>query len=234
MYGFYAHLSEHGPRDGFSFLDKDLLFCIDSIRLREISGEEILKQKSEIVIEMYLDSSIAPAIQIDVNHETQQKLLKSATRIAQGSHTNNDLIVFDETRAQLSKELAPYWAGYKFSNKDKFTHVPMTKLEKQLKERLDEFLHLKNPSPSDFKLPSLSSRSQSILSNYNGSHKPQTQQQDKPHTTTLPQQTPGSINIVFSISAGLKYKDERNAATTNSTNNISSVYEPKRRFSKVS
>jgi len=234
MYGFFAHLTEHGPRDGFTFLEKDLLFCIDSIRLREINGEEILKQKGDIVIEMYLDSSIAPAIQIDVNHETQQKLLKSATRIAQGSHTSNDFVVFDETRAQLSKELAPYWAGYKFSNKDKLTNVPMTKLEKQLKERLDEFLHLKNPSPSDFKLPSLSSRSQSTLSNYNGSHKPQTQQQDKQQATTLPQQTPGSINIVFSISAGLKYKDERNAANTNSTNNISSLYEPKRRISKVS
>jgi hypothetical protein len=34
FYGFYAHLSEHGKKDGLPFLDKDLLFCIDSIRLK--------------------------------------------------------------------------------------------------------------------------------------------------------------------------------------------------------
>ena len=34
FYSFYAHLSEHGKKDGLPFLDKDLLFCIDSIRLK--------------------------------------------------------------------------------------------------------------------------------------------------------------------------------------------------------
>lgn len=34
FYAFYAHLSEHGKKDGLPFLEKDLLFCIDSIRLR--------------------------------------------------------------------------------------------------------------------------------------------------------------------------------------------------------
>ena len=33
-YGFYAHLNEHGRRDGFPFLDRDLMFCIDTIRLK--------------------------------------------------------------------------------------------------------------------------------------------------------------------------------------------------------
>ena len=34
FYAFYAHLSEHGKKDGLPFLEKDLLFCIDSIRLK--------------------------------------------------------------------------------------------------------------------------------------------------------------------------------------------------------
>ena len=34
FYVFYAHLNEHGRKDGFPFLDKDLLFCIDTIRLK--------------------------------------------------------------------------------------------------------------------------------------------------------------------------------------------------------
>ena len=34
FYGFYAHLIEHGRKDGFPFLDKDLLFSVDSIRLK--------------------------------------------------------------------------------------------------------------------------------------------------------------------------------------------------------
>lgn len=34
FYAFYSHLSEYGKRDGFPFLDKDLLFCIDTIRLK--------------------------------------------------------------------------------------------------------------------------------------------------------------------------------------------------------
>lgn len=34
FYAFYAHLSEHGRKDGLPFLEKDLMFCIDSIRLK--------------------------------------------------------------------------------------------------------------------------------------------------------------------------------------------------------
>lgn len=34
FYAFYAHLSEHGRKDGMPFLERDLMFCIDSIRLR--------------------------------------------------------------------------------------------------------------------------------------------------------------------------------------------------------
>ncbi len=34
FYAYIAHLSEHGKKDGLPFLDKDLLFCVDSLRLK--------------------------------------------------------------------------------------------------------------------------------------------------------------------------------------------------------
>lgn len=34
FYSYYAHLSEHGKKDGLPYLEKDLLFCIDSFRIK--------------------------------------------------------------------------------------------------------------------------------------------------------------------------------------------------------
>jgi len=59
-----------------------------------------------------------------------------------------------------------------------------------LKERLDEFLNLRNSSPNDFKLPPLSPRLK--VSSPNTNRKKSSQ-------------TDSSLNIVFSISTGLKY-----------------------------
>ena len=40
LYGFFAHCTEHGKKDGLPFLDNDLLFCVDSIRLKVRSKQE--------------------------------------------------------------------------------------------------------------------------------------------------------------------------------------------------
>lgn len=34
FFSFYAHLSEHGKKDGMPFLEKDLMFCVDSVRMK--------------------------------------------------------------------------------------------------------------------------------------------------------------------------------------------------------
>ena len=34
FFQFYAHLSEHGKKDGMPFLEKDLMFCVDSVRMK--------------------------------------------------------------------------------------------------------------------------------------------------------------------------------------------------------
>jgi hypothetical protein len=150
------------------------------------------------MIDYYLDSQIAPVTQIDINHDMHQKLLKSAIRITQTLHGQNDLLIFDEARAHLFKELLPYWAGYKFSlsNINDDTQLPLTKQERQLRERLDEFLNAKPPSPNDFKLPPLSPRPNSTPLGY------QTNRPSEKSSHT-------NLNIVFSLATGIKYKDDK-------------------------
>lgn len=163
-----------------------------------------MKQKAVIVIECYLDSSIEPHTQIDVNHETQQKLLKAAGRLAQGNQASNDITVFDEARSILFKELLPYWAGYKVVLKQS-TATPMTKQEKILRERLNDFLNTKTPSPN-FKLPRLSPRPVSVSPSVSKALQVQSQQNAQKHQETL--------NIMFSLSTGIRFKDERNNMNT--------------------
>lgn len=167
----------------------------------------MLKQKAQVIIDLYLDSQIPPTTQLDINHETQQKLLKSATKITQGTFTPAELAVFDEVRAQLFKDLLPYYAGFKSNVKEDI--VVISKQDKVLKERLEELLNMKNPSPNDFKLPPLSpqpfmpSPNSMFLMN-NSRH----------GTIALEKPPQSSMNIVFSISTGIKYRDDKNALNT--------------------
>jgi hypothetical protein len=109
FYKFFTYLYEQNKKEGFHYLEKDLLFAIDAIRLKEINGEEILKQKAKVVIGMYLDSVIPPKSQINVNHDMSNKLLKAAHNITQGSYSKFDLAVFEEAKCLLLKELLPFW-----------------------------------------------------------------------------------------------------------------------------
>ncbi len=156
------------------------------------------------MIDYYLDSQIAPVTQIDINHDMHQKLLKAAIRITQTLHGQNDLLIFDEARAHLFKELLPYWAGFKFTlnNTSDENLLPQTKQQRLLRDRLEEFLNAKPPSPNDFKLPPLSARPNStpmghhanrgIPNNFHNNHQ--------------------TLNIVFSLATGIKYKDDKNTA----------------------
>ena len=141
----------------------------------------------------------------------QQKLLKSAVRLTQGSQTSNDIAVFDEARSQLFKELLPYWAGFKVILKQT-NGVFLTKKEKLLRERLSEFMNTKTPSPN-FKLPRLSPRPLSTSPSVSKALQVQSQQNAQKHQETL--------NIVFSLSTGIKYKDDRvNMNTAGSRDNF--------------
>lgn len=68
---------------------------------------------------------------------------------------------------------------------------PKTKEDKKLRERLEDFLNMRNSSPSDFKLPPLSPRLRASSPTI--------------HRKKSSQQLESSLNIVFSITNGLKY-----------------------------
>jgi hypothetical protein len=163
---------------------------------QEINGEIVLKQKATMIYENYLDSQIAPGTQIDINHETQQKLIKSVNRVIQGTHTSYDMAIFDDVRNILLKELLPYWAAYNAYSKNASNEPPLSKQQKKLKERLEEFLSMKNLSPDDFKLPDIN-----LIRSANNKKTPlNSSSRFTGHHLS---------NIVFSITTGIKFRDER-------------------------
>lgn len=162
----------------------------------------MLRQKATMINENYLDSQIIPSTQIDVNHDVQQKLIRAAGRIIGGTHSPQDLSLFDETRVMLVKELLPYWAGFRNYCRNNQNESPLSKRQKKLKERLEEFLSLKNTSPDDFKLPVISPRATPKKPSHNSMS-----------SSKLFAQPPNKLsNIVFSIATGIRYKDERTMA----------------------
>jgi len=146
------------------------------------------------------------------------KLTKSIGRLLNGTNTPNDLTALDEARVQLIKELLPYWAGYKSYAKNAENEPPLSKQQKKLKERLEEFLSLKNTSPDDFKLPLLSAREspkkleqRSQVLHGSSSPKKLEQRSQVLHGSSSQNrfERPKLSNIVFSIATGIRYKDER-------------------------
>ncbi len=203
FWNYFVHLGDYGPKDNLPFLDKDLLFCIDAVRMREINGETVLRQKATMIYENYLDSQIHPLNQLDISNDTHSKLVKAVNRIISGTNTTLDITLFDEVRVQLVKDLLPYWAGYMNYIKSNQNEPPLSKRQKMLKERLEEFLSLKNTSPDDFKLPLIIPRSP---------QSPSKKSRENPllsSSNNFRNQQNRLSNIVFSIATGIKYKDEK-------------------------
>lgn len=145
------------------------------------------------MLDVYLDSTIPPAIQVDLNHEMHSKLIKSLAKIMQLTHTNSDFAPFDDARAQLFKDLLPYWCGFKLTYKPT-VEKPLTKAEKIIKERLEEFSAVKTPLQTEFKLPPIVAKRKDVVNNAT------------------------SLQIVFSLATGIKYKDEKTVNLPNGTN----------------
>ena len=83
-------------------------------------------------------------------------------------------------------------AGFKLAEKNaNETPTKLSKQEKLLRERLDDFINMRNSSPNDFKLPPLSPRLRVSTPTTNRKKSSQT--------------IDSSLNIVFSITNGIKY-----------------------------
>lgn len=195
----------------------------------------MLKQKARTLIDVYLDSSVPPAVQIDIPNDLHQKLYKSSQKILQGTYHQNDLNIFDDSKSHFFKELAPYWTGYKFRIKEAGGALSfMTKQDRMLRERLDEFITMKSTSPNDFRLPQLSARSKSATPTLKPADKPEAKKQHIAHHH--PPAEPVSLNIVFSLATGIKIKDDKavSTAATNQAPPAGNQTNNERRNSRVS
>ena len=149
---------------------------------------------------------MTPSIQVDINNETYQKLIKTLAKVMQGTQTSSDMSAFDDAKALLIKDLLPYWSGFKHIYKPS-ADKPLTKSDKMLKERLDEFLIISDVPQIDFKLPPISAKFR-----------------DPNHTASN-----ATLHISFSLATGIKYKDEKalalsslnNSNATNLNNGVS-------------
>ena len=162
-----------------------------------------MKLKCQVMLDLYLDSQLPPAIQIDINHDIHQKLIKSLAKVMQNSHNSSDMVAFDDAKAALFKDLLPYWSGFKHSYKPS-GEKPLTKSDKIIKERLDEFMVIQDNPQVDFKLPPISAKYKD------------------PHNTA----SNVNLHITFSLTTGIKFKDDKalalsslNVTTANSENN---------------
>lgn len=157
-----------------------------------------------------MDSLVSPTLQIDVAHDVHQKLYRAATKITQGANQNNELAIFDDTRGHFFKELLPYWSGFKFActinPNDGSITFPLTKQERMLRERLEEFINMRKPSASDFKLPLLMGPTATGGGGGGGGGRRANTPgggSDKAHRP--------NTNIVFSIASGIRFKDDRDS-----------------------
>ncbi|CAF1206547.1 unnamed protein product, partial [Didymodactylos carnosus] len=110
---FYAYLTHFVNKDKVPYLDRDLLFCIDVSRIKEIANDAMLQAKLKYILETYLESTTPPAIQIDItNYELNMRMIKSLQKALQASV--HEYSAFEEARMQLIKEkLVFYYAGFK-------------------------------------------------------------------------------------------------------------------------
>lgn len=125
----------------------------------------------------------------------------------QGTQTSGDMVAFDDAKAALIKDLLPYWSGFKHIYKPS-ADKPLTKSDKILKERLDEFMIIADTPHVDFKLPPISAK-----------------YRDPNHTAAN-----ATLHISFSLATGIKFKDDKaialsslNNSNTNSTNMATNV-----------
>ncbi|KAK6183535.1 hypothetical protein SNE40_011001 [Patella caerulea] len=158
MLYFYTYLVKHGEEDNMPLVDKDLFFYIEVQKFKDcshaFSDDEMLKRKVQSIIDCFLESVYTPSLQVDVQTDVQQKIMKSSQRYMNGKELNPS--IFDEAQMMVLKELLPYWAGFKKNYKppDNPDKKPVTKIQKMLRKRLENIENYQIPS-ANLKLPAI-------------------------------------------------------------------------------
>jgi len=134
--------------NGFPRLDKDLLFCIEVVKYKDLFNfmdELSLNKKIEVIVDVFLDSASPPWLQIDIPPEMASKISQRFQQFHSKSRDPvvKDALIFDEAFKLVMKELLPFWSGYQQQlgafNWNDIT-VKLTKAERKQRRLYNEFL----------------------------------------------------------------------------------------------
>ncbi|CAF4298126.1 unnamed protein product, partial [Didymodactylos carnosus] len=159
---FYAYLTHFINKDETPYLDRDLLFCIDVLRMKQITNNAILQAKLKYILETYLSS---PTIQIDlINDELNMRMIKSLQKAIQSNI--HEYSAFDHARIQLIKEkLVFYYAGFKnylFYQNSKNNHLTKKSNFPILKTTIHPNMNIKQKSTNNVLLTELKENKQQM------------------------------------------------------------------------
>ncbi|XP_029638273.2 uncharacterized protein LOC115213437 [Octopus sinensis] len=112
---FHIYLTKHVDEDILPFIDKDLFFYIDVLRLKEAykraNNEKLLRKKTLNILEFYLESKTPPTVCIDIPNDIYQRTVAEAHHFLTERQTSCH--IFDEAQAHIFKELLMFWVNFR-------------------------------------------------------------------------------------------------------------------------
>ncbi|GAB1609846.1 uncharacterized protein LOC115213437, partial [Argonauta hians] len=114
---FHIFLTKTVDEELLPFVDKDLLFYIDVLRLKAAykrsSQERILKKKVQYILEFYLESKSQPTVCIDIPNDVYLRTVKATHQFL--CQKQRSCHVFDEAQSHIFKELITFWVHFRRS-----------------------------------------------------------------------------------------------------------------------
>ncbi|XP_014767812.1 uncharacterized protein LOC106867448 [Octopus bimaculoides] len=112
---FHIYLTKHVDEDILPYVDKDLFFYIDVLRLKEAykyaNNERLLRKKTLNILEFYLESKTPPTVCIDIPNDMYQRTVLAAHNFLSEKQTSCN--IFDEAQAHIFKELVMFWVNFR-------------------------------------------------------------------------------------------------------------------------
>lgn len=179
MMYFQKYLAKHSSDDeNGSHAERDLAFYLEVQKFKDLthafSDDELVRRKVLAIVDCFLESPISPACQIDISQDLCAKMTKAALRYGQGKDQaaallgaavgaaqpgqgHSPMALFDEAHVAVFKELLPYWAGFckQYKPSENAEETPMTKHQKELRRRYEDFVNAQAPAEQRLTLPAI-------------------------------------------------------------------------------
>ncbi|XP_043916849.1 uncharacterized protein LOC122793140 [Protopterus annectens] len=115
MLHFCKYLQLCESQEGWPSLENDLLFCLEVQKFKNAHHDNcdsgLLKKKVQSLLDCFFISLIEPPLQIDVDNDIWEKVVKSAECYLNGEQQSPTM--FDEAQECTFTELLPYWTGFR-------------------------------------------------------------------------------------------------------------------------